>query len=80
MHTYISIHVGCGLRDKSEAGLWHDTVCTASHQLFRWRCPLPLNSRWHNKHSWNLWRVKRLVTLEQISNKSPRGVAVFSEV
>ena len=54
-----------------------ESECTALDQPFRWRCVLPLNSRWHNKHSWNLWRGKQLVTLEQISNISPRGVAVF---
>ena len=32
----------------------------------RWRCVLPLKSRWHNKHSWNVWRGKRL----ELSNKS----------
>ena len=69
--------VACETRVRPDSCKIKESECTASDQPFRWRCVLPLNSRWHNKHSWNLWRGKRLVTLEQISNKSPRGVAVF---
>ena len=43
-----------------------ESECTASDQPFRWRCVLRLNSRWYNKHSWNVWRGKRL----ELSNKS----------
>ena len=67
--------MACETRVRPDSGTIKEY--TASDQPFRWRCVLPLNSRWHNKHSWNLWRGKRLVTRTKVHAQQNRFVITY---